>query len=176
MVSGGIMCIPNRFTAPRGSLMACMLPRELRWEEVAPPHKGMTKCLAWAGVILMYHVKHLRNDLVRFIRHYINGLLLLYYYYYLFLYIYLHYWTDEFWAYTHHLKLTHLHYTHTFNCTTPTIRISIQQGTFVQSIQGHGINAAMTQRTWKVNKPKREKRYAHQPEDWTFYTFNIQIK
>ena len=21
--------------------MACMLPRELRWEEVAPPHKGM---------------------------------------------------------------------------------------------------------------------------------------
>ena len=33
------MCIPNRFTAPRGSLVACMLPRELRWEEVAPPHK-----------------------------------------------------------------------------------------------------------------------------------------
>ena len=25
----------------------------------------------------MYHVKHLRNDIVRFIRHYINGLLLL---------------------------------------------------------------------------------------------------
>ena len=23
------MCIPNRFTVPRGSLMACMLPREL---------------------------------------------------------------------------------------------------------------------------------------------------
>ena len=37
------MCIPNRFTAPRGSLVACMLPRELRWEEVAPPHKGMTQ-------------------------------------------------------------------------------------------------------------------------------------
>ena len=39
MVNGGIMCIPNRFTAPRGSLVACMFPRELRWEEVAPPHK-----------------------------------------------------------------------------------------------------------------------------------------
>ena len=37
------MCIPNRFTVPRGSLMACMLPRELRWEEVALPHKGMTQ-------------------------------------------------------------------------------------------------------------------------------------
>ena len=37
------MCIPNRFTVPRGSLVACMLPRELRWEEVAPPHKGMTQ-------------------------------------------------------------------------------------------------------------------------------------
>ena len=30
MVSGGIMCIPSRFTVPRGSLVACMLPRELR--------------------------------------------------------------------------------------------------------------------------------------------------
>ena len=35
------MCIPNRFTVSRGSLVAGMLPRELRWEEVAPPHKGM---------------------------------------------------------------------------------------------------------------------------------------
>ena len=33
------MCIPNRFTVPRGSLVACMFPRELRWEEVAPPQK-----------------------------------------------------------------------------------------------------------------------------------------
>ena len=54
-----------------------MLPRELRWEEVATNHKWMTQCLAWAGVIIMYHVKYLRNDIVRFIRHYINGLLLL---------------------------------------------------------------------------------------------------
>ena len=45
MVSGGIMCIPSRFTAPRGSLVACMLPRELRWEEVAPPHKEMTQLI-----------------------------------------------------------------------------------------------------------------------------------
>ena len=36
----------------------------------------MTQCLAWAGIIIMYHVKHLRNDSVRFTRHYINGLLL----------------------------------------------------------------------------------------------------
>ena len=43
MVMGGIMCIPSRFTAPRCSLVAYMLPRELRWEEVAPPHKGMTQ-------------------------------------------------------------------------------------------------------------------------------------
>ena len=57
--------------------MACMLPRELRWEEVAPPYKGMTQCLARAGVIIMYHVKCLKNDIVRFIRHYIDGLLLL---------------------------------------------------------------------------------------------------
>ena len=71
------MCIPNQFTIPRGSLVACMLPRELRWEEVAPPHNGMTQCLARAGVIIMYHVKCLRNDSVRFTRHYINGLLLL---------------------------------------------------------------------------------------------------
>ena len=40
------------------------------------PHKGMTECLALARVIIMYYVKPLRNDL-RFIRHYINGLLLL---------------------------------------------------------------------------------------------------
>ena len=39
------MCIPNRFTAPRGSLMACMLLRELRQEEVDPPHKGMTQLM-----------------------------------------------------------------------------------------------------------------------------------
>ena len=36
------MCILSRFTMPRGSLVACMLPRELRWKEVAPPCKGMT--------------------------------------------------------------------------------------------------------------------------------------
>ena len=30
---------------PRGILVACMLPRELRWEEVAPPHKGMTQVI-----------------------------------------------------------------------------------------------------------------------------------
>ena len=29
-----------------------MLPRELIWEEVAPPHKGMTQWMAWAGVVL----------------------------------------------------------------------------------------------------------------------------
>ena len=39
------MCIPTRFTAPRGSLVACMLPRELRWEEVAPPHIGMIQLI-----------------------------------------------------------------------------------------------------------------------------------
>ena len=36
------MCIPSRFIMPKGILMACILPRELRWEEVAPPHIGMT--------------------------------------------------------------------------------------------------------------------------------------
>ena len=30
---------------PRGSLAACMLPRELRWEEVAPPHIGMKQLI-----------------------------------------------------------------------------------------------------------------------------------
>ena len=30
---------------PRGSLVAFMLPRELRWEEVAPPHIGMTQLI-----------------------------------------------------------------------------------------------------------------------------------
>ena len=39
------MCIPSRFTTPRGSLVACMVPRVLRWEEVAPPHKGMTQLI-----------------------------------------------------------------------------------------------------------------------------------
>ena len=39
------MCIPSRFTVPRGSLVACMLPGELRWQEVAPPHKGMTQLI-----------------------------------------------------------------------------------------------------------------------------------
>ena len=39
------MCIPSRFTMPRGSLVACVLPRELRWEEVAPLHKGMTQLI-----------------------------------------------------------------------------------------------------------------------------------
>ena len=52
-VSGGIMCIPKRFTVPRGSLVACMLPRELRWEDVAPLTKGMSQCLASAGLIIM---------------------------------------------------------------------------------------------------------------------------
>ena len=33
------MCIPNKFTAPRGSLVAYMLHMELKWEEVASPHK-----------------------------------------------------------------------------------------------------------------------------------------
>ena len=28
------MCIPNRFTVLRGSLVDSLLPRELRWEEV----------------------------------------------------------------------------------------------------------------------------------------------
>ena len=35
------MCTPDRFSVPTGSLVACMLPRDLRWEEVALPHKGM---------------------------------------------------------------------------------------------------------------------------------------
>ena len=39
------MCIPSRFTMASGSLVACMLPRELRWEEVAPPYKGMTQLI-----------------------------------------------------------------------------------------------------------------------------------
>ena len=39
------MCIPNRFTVPGGSLVACMLTRELRWEEVAAPHKEMTQLI-----------------------------------------------------------------------------------------------------------------------------------
>ena len=60
VVSGGVMCILKRFIVPRGSLVSS--PREFRWEEVAPPHKGMTQCLAWARVIIMYHMKCLRND------------------------------------------------------------------------------------------------------------------
>ena len=39
------MCIPSRLTMPRGSIMACMFPRGLRWEEVASPHKGMTQLI-----------------------------------------------------------------------------------------------------------------------------------
>ena len=39
------MYIPSRFTAPRGNLVACMLPRELRGEEVVPPHKGLTQLI-----------------------------------------------------------------------------------------------------------------------------------
>ena len=39
------MCIPSRFSMPRGSLVACMLPRELRWEEVAPSHIAMTQLI-----------------------------------------------------------------------------------------------------------------------------------
>ena len=45
MVSEVIICIPSRFPVPRGSLVACMFPRELRWEEVAPPQKGMTQLI-----------------------------------------------------------------------------------------------------------------------------------
>ena len=39
------MCIPKSFTVPRGSLVACMLSRELRWEEVAPPYKRNVRVL-----------------------------------------------------------------------------------------------------------------------------------
>ena len=39
------MCIPSRFTVPRGSFVACMLPGELRWEDVAPPDIGMTQLI-----------------------------------------------------------------------------------------------------------------------------------
>ena len=39
------MCITSRFTMPRGSLVACMLPKKLRWEKMAPPHKGMTQLI-----------------------------------------------------------------------------------------------------------------------------------
>ena len=35
------MCFIIRTTVPIGSLVACILPRELTWEEVAPDPKGM---------------------------------------------------------------------------------------------------------------------------------------
>ena len=53
------MCIPNRFTVPRGSLVACMFPRELKWEEVAPPHKGMIQLKVPTLVSYKLHVKGL---------------------------------------------------------------------------------------------------------------------
>ena len=52
------MCIPNRFTMPRGSLMACILPRELRLEEVAPPHMGMIQLMVPELGSYKLHVKH----------------------------------------------------------------------------------------------------------------------
>ena len=58
MVSGEVMCIPNRVTVPRGSLVACMVPRKLRWEEVAPPHIGMTQLIVPELESYKLHVKH----------------------------------------------------------------------------------------------------------------------
>ena len=66
MASARIMCIPSRFAVHRSSFVACMIPREFRWEEVAPPQKGMTQCLTGAGVIIRYHVKRVRNDVIRY--------------------------------------------------------------------------------------------------------------
>ena len=40
IISGGIICIPNRFTVSRGSLMPTMLLREFRREEVTPAYKN----------------------------------------------------------------------------------------------------------------------------------------
>ena len=60
------MCAPNRVIAPYwkpryGSQMSCMLSRELVWEGVAPPHKGMTQWKAWARGLNVI-VKHLWYD------------------------------------------------------------------------------------------------------------------
>ena len=66
------MCIPNRFTAPRGSLVACMLPRELGWEEVAPPHKGMTQLKVPCAGKLQVTCKAPLVGHSPFERHYIN--------------------------------------------------------------------------------------------------------
>ena len=52
------MCIPNRFTASRGSLMICMLPMELTWEEVAPPYTGMMQWMVPELGSYKLHVKH----------------------------------------------------------------------------------------------------------------------
>ena len=52
------MYIPNRFTAPRGSLMACMLPREMRCKRWPPPHKGMTWLMVPELGSYELHVKH----------------------------------------------------------------------------------------------------------------------
>ena len=50
MVSGGIMCIPNRFTAPRGILMACMLPQGVEMGgDVSPSQRNDTVDGASAG-------------------------------------------------------------------------------------------------------------------------------
>ena len=66
------MCIPDRFTAPRGSLVACMLPRELRWEEVAPPHKGMTQLKVPVLGSYKLHVKCLWKGIAHWKGCYIN--------------------------------------------------------------------------------------------------------
>ena len=52
------MCISNRVTMLigqqwYGSLVTCMLPRELIWKQVASPRKGMTQWMAWAEVVLV---------------------------------------------------------------------------------------------------------------------------
>ena len=56
-----------------GSLVTCMLPMELTWEEVAPPHKWMTQWMAWAGVVfaivkcLWYHDKSVEGRLYKWV-------------------------------------------------------------------------------------------------------------
>ena len=47
------LCIPKRFITPTGkprygSWVSCVLPRELIWEGVAPPYKGVTQWKVWA--------------------------------------------------------------------------------------------------------------------------------
>ena len=58
---------------PRGSLVACMLPRELKWEEVAPPHKrNDTVESACAGKLQVTCKAPLVGHSL-FERHYINA-------------------------------------------------------------------------------------------------------